>query len=55
MTQAEILQFQVMQRFWDRLSSLTDSELMTRKQMEMEQGHSIKAISAEINRRWREG
>lgn len=54
MTQAEILQMQVMNRFFDRLYNLTDSELMTRRQMEMEMGHSIKAISSELNRRLRE-
>ena len=51
MTQAQILQFQVMQRFWDKLYNLTDAELMTRKQMEMEQGHSLKRINDELNRR----
>lgn len=51
MTQGEILQMQVMNRFFGRLMDLTDSELMTRRQMEMEQQHSLKRINDELNRR----
>lgn len=51
MTQAEMNQIIIMGRFFDRLCNLTDSELMTRKQMEMEQGHSLKRIRKEISKR----
>ena len=51
MTDSEMLQFQVMNRFFDRLMNLTDTELMTRKQIEMELGHSLKNVNNEINRR----
>lgn len=51
MTETEIMQIQIMNRFWDRLSTLSDSELMTRKTMEMERQGNLKAINAEINRR----
>ena len=54
MTNAEILQIQTMNKFFDRLCSLTDHDLMIRRQMEIEQGHSIKAINDEMNRRTRE-
>ena len=54
MTQAELLQADIMNRFWGRLTNLTNEELMTRRQMEIEQGHNLKAINAEINRRNRE-
>lgn len=54
MTESDMLQIQTMNRFWDRLMNLSDSELMTRKHMEIEMGHSLKAVNAEINRRWRE-
>lgn len=51
MTETEIMQIQIMNRFWDRLTSLSDSELMTRKHMEMEIGHNLKAVNSEISRR----
>lgn len=51
MTETEIMQIQIMNRFWDRLSTLSDSELMTRKTMEMEMGHNLKAVNAEISKR----
>ena len=51
MTQAEMLQFQMMDLLFARLQNLTDSELMTRKQIEMELGHSLKNVNKEINRR----
>lgn len=51
MTNAEMLQFQIMESFWGRLINLTDSDLMTRKQAEMELGHSLKNVNKEINRR----
>lgn len=54
MTESEILQLQTMNRFFDRLCNLTDSELMTRRQMEVEKQGNLKKINAEINRRWRE-
>ena len=54
MTEAEMLQIQTMNRFWDRLINLTDSELMIRKTMEMEMGHNLKAVNTEISRRNRE-
>lgn len=51
MTQAEILQFVVMDSFFNRLCSLTDSELMTRKQAEMEMQRNLKRVNKEITRR----
>lgn len=54
MTDGEMLQIQIMSKFFDRLCNLSDSELMTRKQMEMEQQHSLKAVNSELNRRNRE-
>lgn len=51
MTQAEILQFQMLDLLFARLQNLTDSELMTRKQIEMELGHNVKNVNNEINRR----
>ena len=51
MTQAEMLQFQILESFWGRLVTLTDSELMTRRQAEMELGHNLKNVNKEINRR----
>ena len=54
MTEVEILQIQTMNRFWDRLTNLNDSELMTRKTMEMEMGHNLKAVNTEISKRNRE-
>lgn len=51
MTNAEILQFQMMDLLFARLQNLTDSELMTRKQIEMELGHNVKNVNNEINRR----
>lgn len=54
MTSAEMLQIEIMDRFWGRLCDLSDSDLMTRKTMEMELGHSLKAINSELNRRNRE-
>ena len=51
MTQAEMLQFQMMDLLFARLQNLTDRELMTRKQIEMELGHSLKNVNNEINRR----
>lgn len=53
MTNAELLQIQVMNRFFDKLCNLSDSDLMVRKQMEIEQGHSIERIKDELNRRIR--
>ena len=54
MTDAEILKIQIMNKFFDRLCNLTDHDLMIRRQLEIEQGHSIKAINDEMNRRTRE-
>ena len=51
MTTAQILQFQIMDSFFDRLCNLTDSELMTRKQAEIEMQHNLKKVNEEINRR----
>ena len=51
MTNAEILQFQMMDLLFARLQNLTDSELMIRKQIEMELGHSLKSVNNEMNRR----
>lgn len=51
MTQAEMLQFQMMDLLFARLQNLTDRELMTRKQIEMELRHSLKNVNNEINRR----
>lgn len=51
MTDGEILQFQMMDLLFARLQNLTDSELMTRKTIEMELGHSLKNVNNEINRR----
>lgn len=51
MTQAEILQFQMMDLLFARLQNLADSELMTRKQIEMELGRNVKNVNKEINRR----
>jgi hypothetical protein len=51
MTQAEMLQFQMLDLLFARLQSLTDRELMTRRQIEMELGHSLKNVNNEINRR----
>lgn len=51
MTNAEILQFQMMNLLFARLQNLTDSELMTRKQIEMELGHNVKNVNNEMNRR----
>jgi hypothetical protein len=51
MTQAEMLQFQMLDLLFARLQNLTDRELMTRKQIEMELGHSLKNVNNEINRR----
>lgn len=52
MTEIEMLQFQIGETFWGKLKSLTDSELMTRKQAEMELGHDLKWIKKEMNRRY---
>lgn len=54
MTQAEMLQFEIMENFWGRLMSLTDGELMTRKQAEMEMQGNVKKINKEIERRNRD-
>lgn len=54
MTQAQLLQADIMNRFWGRLCNLTDEELMTRRQMEIEMQHNLKAINNEINRRNKE-
>lgn len=51
MTNAEMLQFQIMENFWGRLATLTDSELMARRQAEIELGHNLKNVNKEINRR----
>lgn len=51
MTQAEILQFVVMDSFFNRLCNLTDSELMTRKHAEMEMQRNLKRVNKEITRR----
>ena len=51
MTNAEMLQFQMMDLLFARLQNLTDRELMTRKQIEMELGHCLKNVNKEINRR----
>ena len=54
MTSAEMLEFQVMTNFWGRLCNLTDSELMTRRQMEIEQQGNLKRVNDELNRRCKE-
>lgn len=54
MTNAEILQLQVMNRFWNKLCDLSDSDLMVRRQMEIEQQGNLKKINEELNRRNRE-
>jgi hypothetical protein len=41
----------MMDLFFARLNNLTDRELMIRKQIEMELGHSLKDVNKEINRR----
>lgn len=51
MTQAEILQFQMVDLLFARLQNLTDRELMTRKSIEIELGHNLKNVNKEINRR----
>ena len=51
MTQAEMLQFQMLDLLFARLQNLTDRELMTRKQIEMELGHNVKNVNNEIERR----
>lgn len=51
MTQAEMLQFEIMDLFWGRLCNLTNSELMARKQAEMEMQSDLKKVNNEINRR----
>ena len=54
MNSAELLEIEIMGKLWNRLCSLTDTELMTRRQMEMELQHNLKAINSEMNRRNRE-
>lgn len=54
MKESEILQIQMMSKFFDRLCNLSDSELMTRKQMEVEMQHNLKAVNSELNRRNKE-
>lgn len=51
MTDSEILQLQVMDRFWGRLTHLTDSELMTRRQLEIERQGNLKRLRNELSRR----
>lgn len=51
MTQGEMLQFQMLDLLFARIQNLTDSELMTRKQIEMELEHNVKNVNKEINRR----
>lgn len=51
MTNGEILQFQMMDLLFAGVQNLTDRELMIRKQIEMELGHSLKNVNKEINRR----
>lgn len=51
MTESEMLQFQIMDSFFGRLMSLTDNELMTRVQAEMEMQGNLRKVNAEINRR----
>lgn len=51
MTNAEMLQFEILDSFWGKLQTLTDGELMTRKHAEMELGHNLKNVNKEINRR----
>lgn len=51
MTNAEMLQFQMMDLLFARLQNLTDKELMTRKHIEIELGHNLKNVNNEINRR----
>jgi hypothetical protein len=41
----------MMDLLFARLQNLTDSELMTRRQIEMELGHSLKSVNNEMNRR----
>ena len=40
-----MLQFQMMELLFARLQNLTDSELMTRRQIEMELGHNLKNVN----------
>lgn len=51
MTQAEMLQFQMINLLFDKLQNLTDRELMTRKQIEIELGHNLRNVNKEMNRR----
>ena len=51
MTHAEMMQNQMMNLLFSKLSNLTDCELMTRKQIEMELQHNLNPIRAELNRR----
>lgn len=46
-----MLQFQMLDLLFARLQNLTDRELMTRKQIEMELGHNLRNVNKEINRR----
>ena len=51
MTNAEMLQFQMMDLLFARLNNLTDRELMTRKSIEIELGHNLKNVNKECDRR----
>jgi hypothetical protein len=56
MTQAQILQAEMMTLFWNRLTDFSDSELMHHKWIaeETQDGKQIRAIKREMNRRIRE-
>ena len=53
MTQAQLLQLQVMSDFFNRLCNLSDNELVIKKveAQETQDGKRIKAINKEMNRR----
>ena len=54
MTNGEILQMQVMNNFFARLSNLSNPDLMKRRYIEMELQGNMKNIIDEMNRRERE-
>ena len=56
MTQAQILQTQIIRNLWSRLIDLTDKELMYNKYLaeETRDGKQIEAIKLELSRRIRE-
>lgn len=54
MTSGELLQMQVMNNFFARLSNLSDTDLMKQRQVEMELQGNLKKIIDEMNRRTKE-